>query len=87
MRARVVGIGAALTLTACVDGTTPDCSDAAAQCGPTLDGAIGEGGATDSAIDGFSDAPDDVADAGVDAPPSDAGWDASGAADAADARG
>lgn len=24
----------------CVDGVTPDCSDAAAMCGPDLDGAI-----------------------------------------------
>jgi hypothetical protein len=23
----------------CVDGTTPDCSDAASRCGPDLDGA------------------------------------------------
>ena len=27
----------------CVDGVTPDCSDAAAQCGPDLDGAVLDG--------------------------------------------
>lgn len=34
---------------ACVDGVTPDCSDAAAACGPDLDG-----GALPDAADGGS---------------------------------
>lgn len=33
-----VPLGWALVV-ACVDGTTPDCSDAATQCGPNLDGS------------------------------------------------
>ena len=47
--ARVLGLAAsgvvlfhAATFVACVDGTTPDCSDAASQCGPDLDGASGD---------------------------------------------
>jgi hypothetical protein len=66
-------IGAALTIAlspvvfaaACVDGTTPDCSDAATQCGPNLDGsperieaALPEAATFDSA----TAAPDAVAD-------------------------
>jgi len=42
--ARVVGLAASgivlvqvATFTGCVDGTTPDCSDAATQCGPDVD--------------------------------------------------
>lgn len=49
--ARVLGLAAsgvvlvhAATFVACIDGTTPDCSDAALQCGPDLDGA------TDAAV-------------------------------------
>jgi hypothetical protein len=39
--------------TACVDGVTPDCGDAAAQCGPFVDGAV----TADAAKDGALDAP------------------------------
>ena len=49
----------------CVDGVTPDCSDAAAQCGPDLDGAV-----IDAAV---VDAP--VIDA-TEPPPNDSGEDA-----------
>ena len=42
----------------CVDGVTPDCSDAATQCGPNL------GGATfDAAVEAAADASVDVIDA------------------------
>ena len=41
----------------CVDGATPDCSDAAAQCGPDLDGGTIEATAP-------LDAAADAADAG-----------------------
>lgn len=54
----------------CVDGVTPDCSDAAAQCGPSLDG-----GASADAAD--ATAPPADAGAGADA-------DLDGAADAGD---
>jgi len=64
----------------CVDGVTPDCSDAAAKCGPSVDGSAdagdtsltlpdGAGDATDGAADG--DASDADADAGD--PDADAG--------------
>ena len=65
-------------LIGCTDGVTPDCSDAATQCGPSIDGATTtletsvapeasppEGGG-DSAADGASDAPND-SDAALDA--------------------
>ena len=52
-----------LTAVACVDGQTPDCSDAAAGCGPDTDGAI-------------LDAANDAADAGKDAASIDAPGDA-----------
>lgn len=32
----------------CVDGVTPDCSDAAAQCGPDLDGTVVADAAADA---------------------------------------
>lgn len=38
----------------CVDGVTPDCSDAATQCGPDLDGATPDAPAeapVDAAVD------------------------------------
>lgn len=50
----------------CVDGKTPDCSDAAAQCGPFVGDANAD--ANDSSItfpdanDAASDAPADAAD-------------------------
>ncbi len=86
MRAIGLGIVMLFTLGACVDVTTPDCSDAAAQCGPSLDGTVGEASAVDGATDGASDAPQDSpVDTGADtAQPIDAGSDA---ADAADAKG
>jgi hypothetical protein len=49
----------------CVDGVTPDCSDAATQCGPSLDAtaerteaALPEAAALDSAADDAADAAD-----------------------------
>lgn len=50
----------------CVDGTTPACSDAAAQCGPDLTG----GDASDASVtvpDASPDAAEDAADAAEDA--------------------
>jgi hypothetical protein len=50
MRARRVSFAAVVALAvggvvgACTDGVTPDCSDAAAQCGPN---GVGEGGDED----------------------------------------
>jgi hypothetical protein len=59
----------------CVDGVTPDCSDAATQCGPNLDGSLDRNEAAplpeaqapqDSAtdVDASSDADLDAGDAG-----------------------
>lgn len=81
VRGAIVLAGAALALVACVDGTTPNCSDAASGCGPDVDGSIvdatGEGGGdatTDAPAESATDAP--VGDApGTDAPV-DAGGDA-----------
>lgn len=56
----------------CVDGKTPDCSDAAAQCGPDLDG----GDASDTSVP--------VPDAPSEAAPDAAGDAAEDAADASD---
>lgn len=75
---RALGMLGALALASagfaagCVDGVTPDCSDAATPCGPSLDGASGgaeaaiDAPADTSALDTFvPDAPPDVAlDAG-----------------------
>ncbi len=73
-RAAVVGGAlAALVgtiLMGCTDGVTPDCSDAATQCGPDVDGSVSNEGAifpeaskpdtgTDGTTDALSDAPDD----------------------------
>jgi hypothetical protein len=81
----LVGVGVG----ACVDGQTPDCSDAAAGCGPDNDGSVpvdtgadGEAGADAATGDTGADAPaDSPKDAPVDAP-----VDASDAADAGDAK-
>lgn len=35
--ATILATALALSATACVDGKTPDCSDAASQCGPDYD--------------------------------------------------
>lgn len=35
----------------CVDGVTPDCSDAATQCGPNLDGATSPSDAAADVVD------------------------------------
>lgn len=59
---------------ACVDGVTPDCADAAAQCGPSLDAAreadtsVTLPDATpDAAVDGSGDAAEaDAPDADLD---------------------
>ncbi len=76
MRAHlVIGFVASLVSAACVDGVTPDCSDAAAGCGPSLDGSTGEassgdGGASDASGDAPKDSPaaqDAQTDTGLDA--------------------
>ena len=48
-------------LAGCVDGMTPDCSNAAAQCGPFLDGAAFD--ATEAQVLKESGGPDTGADA------------------------
>ena len=52
--------------TGCVDGVTPDCSDAATQCGPNLDATTAadrrEAGPLEAAPDGALEAAPDVAD-------------------------
>jgi hypothetical protein len=85
VRAAVLLAGAAaLALIACVDGTTPDCSDAASGCGPDVDGAIADAPA-DVGEGGAIDAPAEATDAPiVDAPIVDAPVDAK--ADAGDAK-
>jgi hypothetical protein len=55
----------------CVDGQTPDCSDAATGCGPDLDGSL----------DGRGDGPSEAADTGLDVQP-DANADAEAGPDA-----
>jgi hypothetical protein len=58
-------------LMACTDGVTPDCSDAATQCGPDIDGAastdtsvvLPDASKPDTAADAQSDADADL-DAG-----------------------
>ena len=55
----MIGISQLLLAGDCVDGVTPDCSDAAAHCGPDVDGSVLESGSR-------TDAPADVFDAGVD---------------------
>ncbi len=78
----VCGAVAALVGTiviACTDGVTPDCSDAATQCGPNIDGSttpletsvvseasLPEGGGDSGGGDGAGDAPND-SDAALDA--------------------
>lgn len=60
---------------ACVDGTTPDCSDAATGCGPGVDGsperieaALPDASRPDTApVDAGSEAAPDAADADLDA--------------------
>jgi len=63
------------TVAGCVDGTTPDCSDAASQCGPDLDGTTNDvleaalpetSPPSDAAID-TSTSPDAEPDADLDA--------------------
>jgi hypothetical protein len=79
---RLLAIAASFLLVAsasgCVDGTTPDCSDAAAHCGPDFDGAPfeasgdgpTEGAAGDSGSDSPPDSPgDSPADGPADSPP------------------
>ena len=58
----------------CVDGVTPDCSDAAAMCGPDLDGAV----EADTSVS-LPDA------AGEDAPTIDAADESDGGPEAGDA--
>ena len=62
----VVQLATLVTIEGCVDGTTPDCSDAATHCGPDVD----------AALDVLSPALPEAA------PPTDAPNDASSTADA-----
>ncbi len=74
-----------VTVGACVDGQTPDCSDAAAGCGPDNDGAVpidtgvdGEAGVVDGGSDGDAGAVDAPVDSPLDSPvdaPKDTGGD------------
>lgn len=59
MTAALVCVVATVAVSACTDGTTPDC--AAVNCGPNLDGSP----VTDTGVDG-APAPDSGADAGRD---------------------
>ncbi len=84
MRALRLIVPAALALAlsvaavSCVDGVTPDCSDAAAKCGPDVDAAFDAADADASIVLPEAGSPD--ADAGTG---SDAGSDADAASDAA----
>jgi hypothetical protein len=68
-----LAIGSFATIASCTDGTTPQCGDPAAKCGPIPGDAAptGEGGAVDAPSDvaeaSTTDAPLDAAEAG-DAP-------------------
>jgi hypothetical protein len=83
-----LAVAITLPLVGCVDGQTPDCSDAAYGCGPDIEGGVvgpGEGGRPEGA------APTDGGDGGspADAPadttsPVDAPADTSQATDAPD---
>lgn len=57
----------------CVDGITPDCSDAAAQCGTDIDGATLDAPPNEASADATTDRT---------APPSDAAGDADSTTDA-----
>jgi len=76
-----------LVVGACVDGQTPDCSDAAAGCGPGNDGSVpaDTGPNPEGGADGGSDADGAAVDAPADGTkdsPVDAPADAADAADA-----
>jgi hypothetical protein len=76
--ARVLGLAAlgivlvqAAYFVGCVDGTTPDCSDAATQCGPDID-ATGDRVVVEAALPEASpptDASNDTTSADTDAEP------------------
>jgi hypothetical protein len=75
----------AAVLVACVDGQTPDCSDAAAGCGPDNDGSVPVDTGAETSADSGVDADTGVGDAPVDSPkdaPVDAPADAGDAGDA-----
>lgn len=67
----VIALPLALTILACVDGTTPDCSDAATKCGPDLDGSSDRDSSLQlpeaSRPDATSDVDVDAQDADLDA--------------------
>ena len=75
-RSRALAAAALLVLTQgllamdCVDGITPDCSDAAAQCGPPPDAAddvsqpLPEASTNDTGVDASGDSPSDAGDEG-----------------------
>jgi hypothetical protein len=71
---------AALLGAGCVDGTTPDCSDAASHCGPDFDAypddSANDGAAVDSSVDGPSDGAMDVGSDSAGDAPSEAATDA-----------
>jgi hypothetical protein len=88
----VLALFPALAFGACVDGTTPNCSDAASQCGPDLGDGAPLDAPGDAPADAPADAPPDAApDVTQDAPidgPADAPADSrADVADAGDAKG
>ncbi|MBX3190131.1 MAG: hypothetical protein KF819_24100 [Labilithrix sp.] len=56
-----------IAVVSCVDGTTPDCSDAAARCGPDLDGSSDRQDASLTVPEAAPDVRPDVVDAEPDA--------------------
>lgn len=66
-----VAVQGALLLGGCDDGVTPNCADAAAKCGPSVDGAAD--GSEASMPDSDADGADSAGDGSIDA---DAGSDA-----------
>jgi len=67
----MIGLSQLLLAGDCVDGVTPDCSDAAAHCGPDLDGSADQ---AETTPDGAQDTsrpdtfvPDAAPDADLDA--------------------
>jgi hypothetical protein len=77
-----VFFGGALVLTACVDGTTPDCSSPEAGCNPS---AVEPDAATDGDATATNDGPtaDTGADTAADTAAADTGADGGDAADGA----
>ena len=52
-------LGALASISGCVSGTTPDCSDAAAGCSPDLDATVSDGAVEGGDVSNPTDAPND----------------------------